>query len=180
MGFDGDVADELAIGVQSLSLAAREPAVDGEIGIHDGEAFVHRVVADHLDHEALTVAVAARDESERPSALGCVLQISDEGLGLLPPSHRDVFEAAAGDHPRRESIHHRHKRPLGYLRHSISLPMSSAYSGSTAPSFITVSPTASIAFPLTESSTADCLLPVPLRASLPFLRYAFSTSSRDA
>ena len=88
-----EVADELAIGGEALSLPALQATLRGEIGICYYEVLAHGVRADRLEQEALARSVASHEEAEGCAAVLDEVEVREQGANLGLAADGDVRQA---------------------------------------------------------------------------------------
>ena len=89
------VADELAVGGQTLALAALQPALGRQVRVGDHEVLAHGVRADGLEQEALAGAVAADQKAKRGPAVGDEVEVGQKSADLNLAAHGDIGQADA-------------------------------------------------------------------------------------
>ena len=108
------VADELAIGGQTLALSALQAALGGKVGIGDDKALAHGVCADGLEQKALAGAVATDQKAEARAAVGDEAQIGEQSANLDLAAYGNVGKADARDDAALERVENDGGDALGH------------------------------------------------------------------
>ena len=110
----GEIADELAIGGETLSLRALQASLRREVGICDHEVSTHRMVAYRLQKEALATPVAPHHKTAGRTTICHDLEVAKEGRDLGLTTHRYVGQTHARHDPTLERVHNHGRDALGH------------------------------------------------------------------
>ena len=99
-----EVANELAVGGETLPGGALEATLWREVCVRNDETLAHRVRADRLEQEALARAVATYEEAEAGTAVGDKVEVMEEGANFSLAADRYVGQADARHHATLERV----------------------------------------------------------------------------
>ncbi len=81
-----------------------ETAFRRQVSVHDNEAAIHDIVADGLEEKRLAASILSYYETEGSTTLAYYVDIVEQSLYLLAPSHGDERQAYARHHATFERV----------------------------------------------------------------------------